>query len=885
VVIKFLWLILLGFSFSAACSNSTDYFRSKNSGYWSSTLNWESSTNNLSWSNADLIPTSAAAYISIQSGHSISINGNTSASTISIEGSGVLTFDGLGARSLTISNNLIINSPLAYFIVQAVGSFTNTIAINGNIENQGTFDLSRGTLTTVCDITFNKNGNQTVSGTGLLTRFNEITLDLGTSNSNILEISSANFSAPDGFLESASNKSNRLKNGTLKLSGTFVYSGSPFIRNTFNNMIVSTAGFWINNPNVTINAFNDTFDVTGKLQISQGSMTIGTTVGSCLKYATGSQIVIEGGNLYVISRIQGKTPATSTTSFNQSGGTITLMTSNLNSSTTAALDFTAVGSSFTMSGGTIVFQNENGTTNKDVNIKCSTNITGGTFQFGNSSTLNIPDGYLIQSDSYMPNLSIYSINVSGSYPILKLSKNTSIIGNLTINNSTTLDISKDGGTTNYDLNLSGNLSNNGSFTARNKNITFNGTNAQSINGSTISNFNNLTINNTSSSGISLLSPITINGILTLTDGNIYTSTINSITLNSTGSSTSGSENSYVDGPFTKIGNTAFIFPIGNNSKWRRIGISNLTGTETYTASYAWSSYSNTSSYNPEINPLGSVSRKEYWSLNKLGGAQANVQLFWENATQSSISDCATLKIAYRDNTNSYWEKANNSDNITTSGSCSGTNSGTISTTIPLTDFGIFTFGSSEFVSLPISLTSFNIIQKENAVEIKWETISEKNNDYFIVEKTKDGINYEFVSKIKAAGNHNGILHYETEDFRPYDGLSYYRLLQIDRDGKQISYPLQSISFKNKEVLDFQVYPNPISKKDDLHIEIKDQLNQEASITILNILGQPLKIENRNLKNQNEIINLNLDSELSNGIYIVQIKVNDSLYSKKIVLQD
>lgn len=885
MVIKFLWLILLGFSFSAACSNSTDYFRSKNSGYWSSTLNWESSTNNLSWSNADLIPTSAAAYISIQSGHSISINGNTSASTISIEGSGVLTFDGLGARSLTISNNLIINSPLAYFIVQAVGSFTNTIAINGNIENQGTFDLSRGTLTTVCDITFNKNGNQTVSGTGLLTRFNEITLDLGTSNSNILEISSANFSAPDGFLESASNKSNRLKNGTLKLSGTFVYSGSPFIRNTFNNMIVSTAGFWINNPNVTINAFNDTFDVTGKLQISQGSMTIGTTVGSCLKYATGSQIVIEGGNLYVISRIQGKTPATSTTSFNQSGGTITLMTSNLNSSTTAALDFTAVGSSFTMSGGTIVFQNENGTTNKDVNIKCSTNITGGTFQFGNSSTLNIPDGYLIQSDSYMPNLSIYSINVSGSYPILKLSKNTSIIGNLTINNSTTLDISKDGGTTNYDLNLSGNLSNNGSFTARNKNITFNGTNAQSINGSTISNFNNLTINNTSSSGISLLSPITINGILTLTDGNIYTSTINSITLNSTGSSTSGSENSYVDGPFTKIGNTAFIFPIGNNSKWRRIGISNLTGTETYTASYAWSSYSNTSSYNPEINPLGSVSRKEYWSLNKLGGAQANVQLFWENATQSSISDCATLKIAYRDNTNSYWEKANNSDNITTSGSCSGTNSGTISTTIPLTDFGIFTFGSSEFVSLPISLTSFNIIQKENAVEIKWETISEKNNDYFIVEKTKDGINYEFVSKIKAAGNHNGILHYETEDFRPYDGLSYYRLLQIDRDGKQISYPLQSISFKNKEVLDFQVYPNPISKKDDLHIEIKDQLNQEASITILNILGQPLKIENRNLKNQNEIINLNLDSELSNGIYIVQIKVNDSLYSKKIVLQD
>ena len=881
----FIWLILLGVSSSAFCSNSTDYFRSKNSGYWSSTLNWESSTNNLNWSNADLIPTSAAAYISIQSGHSISIDGNVSASTISIEGTGVLTFDALAVSSVTISNDLIINSSLASFIVQAVGDFTNTIVLSGNIINQGTFDLSRGTLTTVCDITFNKNGNQTVSGTGLLTRFNEITLDLGTSNSNVLEISTANFSAPDGFLESASNVANRLKNGTLKLSGTFVYSGCPFIRNSYDNMIVSTAGFWINNPNVSITAINDSFDVTGKLQISQGNMSIGTNVGICLKYATVSQIIIEGGNLSIISRIQGKTPATSTTSFNQSGGTITLMTSEINGSGTAALDFTAIGSSFTMSGGTIVFQNENGTINKDVNIQCSTNITGGTFQFGNSSTLNIPDGFIIQSDSYFPSLSLYSINVGGVYPKLKLSKNCFISGDLMINNSTSFDTSIDGGLTNYNLSLTGNFTNNGTFTARNKNVTFNGTIAQSINGSTISSFYNWTINNPSSTGISLLSPIIISGILTLTDGNVYTSTINSITLNSSASSTSGSENSYVDGPFTKIGNTDFIFPLGNNSKWRRIGISNLTGNETYTASYTRSSYSNTSSYNPEINPLGSVSKKEYWSLNKLGGTQANVQLFWENATQSSISDCAELKIAYWDNTNSYWEKANNSDNISTSGLCSGTNSGTISTTIPLTDFGIFTFGSTGFVSLPISLTSFKIIQKENVVEIKWETISEKNNDYFTIEKTKDGIDYELVSKIKAAGNHNGVLSYETEDFRPYDGLSYYRLLQIDRNGKQISYPLQSISFKNKEAFDFQVYPNPISKKDNLHIEIKDQLNQEASITILNILGQPLKIENRNLKNQNEIINLNLHSELSNGIYIVQIKVKNILYSKKIVLQD
>ncbi len=881
----FIWLILLGVSSSAFCSNSTDYFRSKNSGYWSSTLNWESSSDNSSWVNADLIPTSAAAYISIQSGHSISIDGNLSASTISIEGSGVLTFDELAISSITISNDLIINSPLASFIVQAVGEFTNTMAISGNIVNQGTFDLSRGVLTTVCDITFNKNGNQTVSGTGTITRFNEITLDLGTSNSNILEISTTNFSAPNGFLETTSGVANRLKNGTLKLSGVSTYSGCPFIPNTYNNMIVSTAGFWINNPNVTITAFNDSFDVTGKFQISQGSVTIGTTVGSCLKYATGSQIVIEGGNLSIISRIQGKNVGTSTTTFNQTGGTITLMTSNLNSSTTAALDFTAVGSSFTMLGGTIVFQNENGTTNKDVNIQCSTNITGGTFQFGNSSTLNIPDGFIIQSDSYLPSLTTYNVNVSGNFTQLKLSKISSIIGDITINNSTTFDVSNDGGTTNYDVSLTGNFTNNGTFTSRNKSMTFNGTSAQSISGSSTSSFYNLTINNSSSTGISLSSPITMDGALTLTDGNIYSTSVNSITLNSIATSTSGSINSYVDGPIIKIGNTDFIFPLGNNSKSRRLGISNLTGSETFTANYTNSAYSNTSSYNPEINPLGSVSKKEYWSLNKLGVTQANVQLFWENATQSSITDCAELKIAYWDNSNSYWEKANNSDDIATSGLCSGTNSGTISTTIPLTDFGIFTFGSTGFISLPISLTSFNIIQKENVVKIKWETISEKNNDYFTIEKSKDGINFELIDKVIGAVNHFGSLLYETQDNRPFDGISYYKLSQFDTDGKTISYPLQSILFDKNDDLEINVYPNPINKNEDINIQIKDQLNQEVSITILNILGKPLKSESRIITQQNEVLSIHLGNENPSGIYFIQLKVNNSIYSKKFVVQD
>ena len=877
------------FSFKIFASISTDYFRSLNSGNWSSTSYWQSSSDNINWYSADLTPTSSASFITIQSGHTITINGTTSASSLLIEGSGILTFDGLASRNLTITNDLTINNSLGKFIVQSIGSFTNTLTIGGNIINQGTFDLSRETLTTVCDIMFNKNGNQSVSGNGTIMRFNEITVDLGNNNSNILEISTDQFSAPNGFLETASGVANRLKNGTLKLSGIFTYTGNPFIKNSYNNTILSTAGFWINNPNVTILAIDDTFDVSGKFQISSGSMSIGTTVGSCLKYESGSFVIIEGGNLNIISRIQGKIVATSTTTFTQSAGTITLMTSEINGSSTAALDFTAIGSSFTMSGGTIVFQNENGstigTTYKDINILCSTIITGGTFQFGNNSTLSIPDGFIIQSNNYLPSISLYSILIGSVYPQVKLSKNASIIGNISIGNSTTLDVSENGGSSSYDLTLTGNFNNNGFFIQRNKTITFNGLNAQNIAGTTTTKFNNVTINNTSSSGITLSSPLEIDGILNLTDGNIYSSQINSLTLNSGASSISASNISFVDGPMVKIGSTDFIFPIGKSSNFNRLGISNLTGSETFTATYFNSAYTNTSSFNPETNPLNWVSDKEYWTLNRLGTNNANLELFWTNAHTSNLSNCSDLKIGYWNNSNSYWEKTTNSDFSTITGSCFSTNSGSIKSTSNLSSFGTITFGrNASAIALPITLVSFQAKIKERKVDLKWITLSEKNNDYFTLEKTKDGLNYEQIKKIKGAGNFNETLKYDETDENPYTGISYYRLSQTDFDGHQIFYPLQSVSLEIKNESTLSAQPNPINLKEALKIIIEGEKNQIAIVSLLDSFGRTCFSNTfQTIENQNTI-EITLPDNTIEGIYFLKIIISDKLYSKKLIVK-
>ena len=219
---KVIFLYFISFNFlNLYASNATDYFRSINSGNWTTLGNWESSSDNINWSNSTLYPTSFANYITIQNGNTIKINSNTTASSILIKDTGCLTFDGLVAQDLIITGNLIIKNTTSSFITQLNGNYGNTLQISGDIINNGILDLSRGGTTLICDITFNKNGNQTVSGTGSLTRFNEISLNMGNSNTNILEIKTDNFNAPDGFIETISGVANRLKNGTLKLSGNF----------------------------------------------------------------------------------------------------------------------------------------------------------------------------------------------------------------------------------------------------------------------------------------------------------------------------------------------------------------------------------------------------------------------------------------------------------------------------------------------------------------------------------------------------------------------------------------------------------------------------------------------------------------------------------------
>jgi len=87
------------------------------------------------------------------------------------------------------------------------------------------------------------------------------------------------------------------------------------------------------------------------------------------------------------------------------------------------------------------------------------------------------------------------------------------------------------------------------------------------------------------------------------------------------------------------------------------------------------------------------------------------------------------------------------------------------------------------IALPIELISFEAKMNTNKqVDIFWATASELNNDFFTIERSSDGVNWEIVTTATGAGNSIYRIDYAAYDSRPLSGISYYRLKQTDFDG-------------------------------------------------------------------------------------------------------
>lgn len=180
--------------------------------------------------------------------------------------------------------------------------------------------------------------------------------------------------------------------------------------------------------------------------------------------------------------------------------------------------------------------------------------------------------------------------------------------------------------------------------------------------------------------------------------------------------------------------------------------------------------------------------------------------------------------------------------------------------------------------LPIELSLFNAVLKGDFVDINWQTTSEKNNDYFILEKSYDTKKWSTIANVKGNGTTNSIQNYNWKYIVDFSGICYYRLTQVDFDGTREIFNI--ISTKNEYENEIIIYPNPIS--DYFYLEYFSENEDEFNIIIESYNGQVVYQQNYLITKGENIINISSETFLE-GLYIVVVANNfGTIVTKKFV---
>jgi len=178
--------------------------------------------------------------------------------------------------------------------------------------------------------------------------------------------------------------------------------------------------------------------------------------------------------------------------------------------------------------------------------------------------------------------------------------------------------------------------------------------------------------------------------------------------------------------------------------------------------------------------------------------------------------------------------------------------------------------TTNMAPLPIELVYFDGEAEGRKNRLEWTTVSETNNDFFTLERSKDAANFEEAGIIDGAGNSNQTLNYHMYDENPYFPVTYYRLKQTDFDG-EYSYS-EVVAIQNYEGGEFnagELYPNPTDGK--FYIDLNIPVATDVILDVCDVDGKSVFRRNYSVSGEQKI---EVDgSAWAAGVYLV--KVTDS----------
>ncbi|HIA06674.1 MAG TPA: T9SS type A sorting domain-containing protein [Flavobacteriales bacterium] len=179
--------------------------------------------------------------------------------------------------------------------------------------------------------------------------------------------------------------------------------------------------------------------------------------------------------------------------------------------------------------------------------------------------------------------------------------------------------------------------------------------------------------------------------------------------------------------------------------------------------------------------------------------------------------------------------------------------------------------------MPIDLVSFTADLDNSDVHVDWTVASQTNNDYFNIQRSIDGFDWEDIANVAGAGSSSQMLSYSYVDTDPYLGVSYYRLKQTDYDGNFEIFEPVAVLY-DIDMVELLISPNPVT--DAIRITTDGMVHNDLNIIrIYDVKGN--MVLHNNLIGVLKNYSINVDA-LVPGIYIVKSKNRKQLGAGKFV---
>jgi len=794
-----------------------------------------------------------------------------------------------GANSNTASNiTSYINGNLTnngtFFHSNGTTDAQGVLNIAGDVTSTGTIQIGSGTFD--CNGNFNATGgNVTFSGNGILelsgsaTSFGTFNRGSGTptiryngGNQTVLALD-ASSSASYPNLEIAGTGTKTLA-GTSSVYGNLVLTSGSFdlnaktiypkvhitrtsgdiVASSFSDITIDNSGSHnlcgVNSTNITINTTSTggtvttTGDITCRsIDLTSGSKTF-TIDGETVN--VGTNIVVTSGTLNITSGIV-NINSNSNTSCIVNGGTLDIDGGSLTVGNNTLADLSFSSGTIDISGGTL-------------NIVDQFEITGGTLN-QSGGTLNIKS-YVGNSDGSSTenkfDITSGTVNLTGGTLNLNGQVNNSSYYAMSVAAGVTLNA-----TTGHTTVIQSNNS-----TSNDEDIYLN------LNGKSLGNVTVNLVNH----DLFLNSDLSVKGTLTLTDGLVRLGS-NNLTIGVNGSSDgviTGSSASYVVA--TVSGETSgkliraitnvnglYEFPIGDLSTYAPVRVDLNGGTTSLTNASIYA-YTKPSKVTGMASTVQTVLNRS-WVVEPTGITTPNYDIRYTYGAGEVSGDLGQELVPVKFSVDTWYKPVNsvipNGESLGTATDVNDLPANTLEWT-GLTSFSEFG-GAGGSSPLPVELTSFSASCEEDIVTLSWSTASEQNSSHFDIEKSTDGENWRVIGSVLASGNSTQDIDYTFVDDEKSNGQNYYRLNQVDIDGKNEYFgPIQTNCV---EKFQFTTFPNPSDASFQVTLTSKELVGM-CSLVISDATGKV--IEQRTIDVKEGINLFVINQEFTPGIYFLHI---------------